>query len=90
MTGILKGKRVAVLLGGPGSEREVSLRSGAAVARAVRSLGVTVEEVCVTGTMRVDDATVELYGLPGGSGTDLAAAGTRIPGASSSLSFTLR
>ncbi|MGA7391901.1 MAG: D-alanine--D-alanine ligase [Terrimicrobiaceae bacterium] len=47
MTGILKGKRVAVLLGGPGSEREVSLRSGAAVARAVRSLGVTVEEVDV-------------------------------------------
>ena len=47
MTGILKGKRVAVLLGGPGSEREVSLRSGAAVARAVRSLGATVEEVDV-------------------------------------------
>jgi D-alanine-D-alanine ligase len=47
MTGILKRKRVAVLLGGPGSEREVSLRSGAAVARALRSLGATVEEVDV-------------------------------------------
>ena len=47
MTGILKGKRVAVLLGGPGSEREVSLRSGAAVARALRSLGAIVEEVDV-------------------------------------------
>ena len=36
MTGILKSKKVAVLLGGPGSEREVSLRSGAAVARALQ------------------------------------------------------
>ena len=43
MTGILKGKRVAVLLGGPGSEREVSLRSGSAVARDVRSMGETDE-----------------------------------------------
>ena len=47
MTGILKGKKVAVLLGGPGPEREVSLRSGAAVARALRSLGALVEEVDV-------------------------------------------
>ena len=47
MTGILKGKRVAVLLGGPGPEREVSLRSGAAVARALRSLGAFVQEVDV-------------------------------------------
>ncbi len=43
----LKDKNVAVLLGGPGSEREVSLRSGAAVARALRSLGAIVEEVDV-------------------------------------------
>ena len=47
MTGILKGKKVAVLLGGPGPEREVSLRSGAAVARALRSLGAFVQEVDV-------------------------------------------
>ena len=47
MTGVLKGKKVAVLLGGPGPEREVSLRSGAAVARALRSLGAFVEEVDV-------------------------------------------
>ena len=47
MTGILRNKKVAVLLGGPGSEREVSLRSGAAVARALRSLGAIVEEVDV-------------------------------------------
>jgi D-alanine-D-alanine ligase len=47
MNGILAGKKVAVLLGGPGSEREVSLRSGAAVARALRSLDALVEEVDV-------------------------------------------
>ena len=47
MTGILKGKKIAVLLGGPGPEREVSLRSGAAVARALRSLGALVQEIDV-------------------------------------------
>jgi D-alanine-D-alanine ligase len=47
MSGILAGRRVAVLLGGPGSEREVSLRSGAAVARALRSLDAVVGEVDV-------------------------------------------
>jgi len=35
--------KIAVMLGGPSSEREVSLRSGAAVAQALRSLG---HEVC--------------------------------------------
>jgi D-alanine-D-alanine ligase len=33
---------ITVMLGGPGEEREVSLRSGAAVARALQSLGYTV------------------------------------------------
>ncbi len=47
--GILKDKKVAVLLGGPGAEREVSLRSGAAVAKALRACGAIVEEVDVTG-----------------------------------------
>ncbi|HEY5705355.1 MAG TPA: D-alanine--D-alanine ligase [Terrimicrobiaceae bacterium] len=47
MTGILRGKNVAVLMGGPGSEREVSLRSGAAVARALQTLGAIVEEIDV-------------------------------------------
>ena len=36
---------VTVMLGGPSSEREVSLRSGAAVAKALRSLGHTVQEL---------------------------------------------
>jgi D-alanine-D-alanine ligase len=36
---------ITVMLGGPSAEREVSLRSGAAVARALRSLGHEVEEL---------------------------------------------
>lgn len=47
--GILQNKKVAVLLGGPGAEREVSLRSGAAVARACRTAGAEVFEVDITG-----------------------------------------
>jgi D-alanine-D-alanine ligase len=41
----LKRLRVAVMLGGPSAEREVSLRSGAGVANALRSLGHEVSEV---------------------------------------------
>jgi len=37
--------RITVMLGGPSAEREVSLRSGAAVAHALRSLGHTVTEL---------------------------------------------
>lgn len=37
--------RIVVMLGGPGAEREVSLRSGAAVAAALRSRGHAVEEL---------------------------------------------
>jgi len=37
--------RIVVMLGGPGSEREVSLRSGSAVAAALRSLGHEVTEI---------------------------------------------
>ncbi|MEI6323123.1 MAG: D-alanine--D-alanine ligase [bacterium] len=43
-------RRLAVLKGGPGSEREVSLRSGESVARALRAAGAEVEEIEVTGT----------------------------------------
>jgi D-alanine-D-alanine ligase len=39
--------KVAVLKGGPSSEREVSLRSGAAVARGLRESGYTVSEIDV-------------------------------------------
>jgi len=37
--------KIAVMLGGPSAEREVSLRSGAAVAKALRTLGHDVYEV---------------------------------------------
>jgi len=37
--------KIAVMLGGPSAEREVSLRSGAAVAQALRSLGHQVTEL---------------------------------------------
>jgi D-alanine-D-alanine ligase len=39
MNSYLFGKKIAVLCGGPSSEREVSLRSGSAVLRALRALG---------------------------------------------------
>jgi D-alanine-D-alanine ligase len=44
----LQGKTIAVLMGGPGSEREISLVSAASVSRALRTLeGVTVVDVDV-------------------------------------------
>jgi D-alanine-D-alanine ligase len=46
----VKGMRIAVLMGGPGSERPVSLASGAGVASALRSLGAEVSEIDVHGT----------------------------------------
>lgn len=42
-------KKIAVLMGGPGSERPVSLASGAGVAAALRTLGAEVFEVDVHG-----------------------------------------
>jgi D-alanine-D-alanine ligase len=40
-------KKIAVLMGGPGSERAVSIATGKGVAKALRSLGATVNEVDV-------------------------------------------
>ena len=45
-----RNRHLAVLKGGPGSEREVSLRSGASVANALRSAGAIVQEVELMGT----------------------------------------
>jgi D-alanine-D-alanine ligase len=47
--GILKGKRIALLAGGPGKERRVSLNSGVAVANALRTIGAEVSEIDVQG-----------------------------------------
>ena len=46
----ITGKTIAVLKGGPGSERKVSLKTAESVADALRSLGATVVEVDVTGS----------------------------------------
>jgi len=45
----LCGKKIAVLMGGPGSERKVSLATGAGVGNALRTLGAEVTEVDVAG-----------------------------------------
>lgn len=58
---MLSGKKIAVLMGGPGSEREVSLASGKAVLKALLGFGLDAVAVDVT-TTHVD--------LP--EGTDLA------------------
>jgi len=47
--GLLKNMSVALMMGGPGTEREVSLRSGAAVAGALRKCGARVHEMDVAG-----------------------------------------
>ena len=58
---MLSGKKIAVLMGGPGAEREVSLASGKAVLNALLGLGLDAVPVDVT-TTQID--------LP--EGTDLA------------------
>jgi D-alanine-D-alanine ligase len=65
---------VAVLLGGPSSEREVSLRSGAAVARGLRTAGYAVTEVDVAGPdfvlpVGTEAAFIVLHGTFGEDGT---------------------
>ena len=45
----LSGQHIAVLMGGPGSERDVSFATGKGVAKALRSLGAKVTEVDVKG-----------------------------------------
>jgi len=64
---------IVVLLGGPSAEREVSLRSGAAVAAALRGLGHGVHEVDPTpGSLRLptetDVAFLALHGTYGEDG----------------------
>lgn len=66
--------RVAVLMGGPSSEREVSLRSGQAVAEALREGGYDVQAVDVTDRSLALPAGIEavfiaLHGAYGEDGT---------------------
>jgi len=53
-------KKIAVLMGGPGSERDVSLATGRGVAKALRSLGSEVSEVDVKGADFDLPADIEL------------------------------
>ncbi len=52
--------KIAVLMGGPGSERAVSLATGAGVAQALRRLGAAVTKVDVTGPDFALPAEIEL------------------------------
>jgi D-alanine-D-alanine ligase len=53
-------KKIAVLMGGPGSERDVSMATGKGVAKALRSLGAKVSEIDVKGADFELPAGIEL------------------------------
>ena len=58
------GRRLVVLKGGPGAERDVSLRSGAAVAASLRSAGAFVTEIEVFGTeVEIPEGTELVFNL---------------------------
>jgi D-alanine-D-alanine ligase len=66
-------KKIAVLMGGPGSERDVSLATGRGVAKALRSLGTEVLEVDVRDenfqlATDVDLAFIAIHGTFGEDG----------------------
>lgn len=66
-------KKIAVLMGGPSSEREVSLATGAGISKALRSLGMEVAEVDVCDEIfalpaDVDFAFIALHGTFGEDG----------------------
>ena len=65
---------ITVMLGGPSAEREVSLRSGAAVVKALRSLGHHVNEIDPVGSSwrlppKTDVVFLALHGTYGEDGT---------------------
>jgi D-alanine-D-alanine ligase len=66
-------RKIAVLMGGPGSERDVSMATGKGVAKALRSLGAEVSEVDVKGgdfelPVSTDLAFIALHGTFGEDG----------------------
>lgn len=72
-SGTRRFRRVAVLKGGPSTEREVSLASGTAIAEALRAAGYGVDEIDVTGTDfqlagEVDAVFIALHGTFGEDG----------------------
>src|SRR5205085_3741400 len=67
-------KKIAVLMGGPGSERNVSLATGHGVSKALRSLGIDVIDVDVRDEKfplpkDVDLAFLTIHGTFGEDGT---------------------
>ena len=56
----MTGRKIAVLMGGPGSERRVSQASGAGVAQALRDMGAEVIEVTVDGPDFIIPEPVEI------------------------------
>jgi len=67
-------KKIAVLMGGPGSERDVSLATGRGVSKALRSVGVDVVDVDVRDEKfplpdDVDLAFLTIHGTFGEDGT---------------------
>jgi D-alanine-D-alanine ligase len=68
----LAGRKIAVLMGGPSSEREVSFATGAGVAKALRSLGADVSEVDVENSDLVlpNDTELAFIALHGTFGED--------------------
>ncbi|MBL8951298.1 MAG: D-alanine--D-alanine ligase [Myxococcaceae bacterium] len=72
----LKAKRIGVLLGGMSSERDVSLKSGAAIAKALREAAYTVVEIDVQRDLpqrllaeKIDVAFIALHGRYGEDGS---------------------
>lgn len=65
-------KKIAVLMGGPGSERDVSLATGRGVAKALRSLGTEVSEIDVRGPdfEMSDDVEMAFVAVHGTFGED--------------------
>src|SRR5437660_11144685 len=66
-------KKIAVLMGGPGPERDVSLATGRGIAKALRSLGAEVLDGDVRDENfqlppRVDLAFIALHGTRSGAG----------------------
>src|SRR6187431_1465502 len=58
------GKRIALVMGGPGSERDISLATGKGVAEALASLGANVIELDVKdGNFTVPDGVLAVFNV---------------------------
>lgn len=71
----LKNSKIGVLMGGDSSEREISLKSGKAVVKALKTAGLTVAGIDLTGNPRtrlkkenIDIAFIALHGKGGEDG----------------------